>query len=392
MPAPEGSLRETLTDAAKDGLLDLAAEYVTAGLGDFLYATTELPQFLADESPVTAPAVPLKEITRLACRAYARGGGPQNLPGFDAAWGGICGPYLDSIGEAPLPGEGVSAPFSGGQCPGVNYKIDWSWSAPGFNSGPQTANRTGPLGFSRAGTGSLDCGSSGATYNVYTMTEGTGNNPVSLAAGCGAELNGLTVTRLDGLPDDCGGPPVEYDPPKVKPGLPTLPPSTPIDFPGVGPIGVDITFDPDGTINVNLPDIGVEVGIEDPFGLSDDGGDEAPPGGPPPGDVGEPGSPVGVGAGGEEEGQAPEGSVLVGLRVQIVTVPDSRTRYTPEVLRGAYYAYMGVPGLLDLDFGGSMVRQDQFLFAEKENLTNWRIKANNGYELITTPYYRQVEV
>lgn len=104
-------------------------------------------------------------------------------------------------------------PFTGGQCAGINYQINWSWSAPGFNSGPQQTNRVGPLGFSRAGTGSEDCGPGGGTYNVYTMTDGTGNSPVNLASGCDASLGPLTVTRTDGLPDNCGNPPPEFPPP-----------------------------------------------------------------------------------------------------------------------------------------------------------------------------------
>lgn len=127
-------------------------------------------------------------------------------------------------------------PFTGGQCPGVNYRITWNWSAPGFNSGPQTADRTGPLGFSRAGTGSLDCGSSGLTYNVYTLTEGTGVNPVSLAAGCGAEVNDLTVTRLDGQPDNCGDPPA----PLPEPG-------------DTYNFGGDITYEGDDNTNITVP-------------------------------------------------------------------------------------------------------------------------------------------
>lgn len=391
MPVSANEPPEILTEAGKESLTGFVADVIGGVLSDSAYQAFEYPDFLANDDPVGVPAQFQRQIGRLACRSYARGGGPQNLPGFDAAWGGLCGPYLDSIGEAPTPGGGVDVPFSGGQCPGVNYRVSWSWSAGAFNSGPLTADRTGPLSFDRSGTGSLDCGPSGGTYTVITMREGTGNSPVNIMSGCGATLNGITVQRLDGQPDECGDPPPEYDPPKIKPGLPTIP-TTPVDFPGIGPIGVDINFDPDGTINVSLPDIGVEVGIEDPFGLGGDGGGTPPGGGaPPPGDVGSPGSPEAVGPGGEAEGEAPPGSVLTGVRVQITAFPNSRAKYTEDVFRGAYYVYMGVPGLLDLDFGGAMVRQDQFFFAEQPNLTKWRVSANTGYELITTPYYREIE-
>lgn len=399
MPAPEGTLGQRLTDAGKDGLVDLTIGYVTAGLGDFLYATTDLPQFLADPNPPVIAAQPLKQITRAACRSYARGGGPQNLPGFDAVWGGICDPYLKSIGEDPTPGS-LARPFNGGQCP-VRYFVQATWqnrNTSGELGAPQNQNVTSPLGRPGPIVSLTREGVPGSWQLVLTHgTDATFTSPRSVVRSSTSTNSSFeniaitSVTRVDGLADSCGNPPPNYNPPKIRPGLPTLPPTTPVDFPGIGPVGVDVTFDPDGTININLPDIGVEVGIEDPFGLGgDDSGGGAPPG-PPPGDVGSPGSPVAVGPGGDAEGEAPPGSVLVGLRVQITAFPPSRNKYTDTVFRGAYYAYMGVPGLLDLDFGGSMVRADQFLFAEKDNLTSWRVSANTGYELITTPYYREVE-
>lgn len=392
MPVPEGEAPQTLEEAGIDSLTGLIEDGFNQAVRDIWDFGTDLPGFVAREGPESPPAALVKPILRAACRSYARGGGPQNLPGFDGAWGGICQPYLEDIGEAPIPGTGISRPFSGGQCPGKVYNINWSWSAGSFNSGPQSAQRPGPLTFSRAGTGSLDCGPGGGTYNVFTLlSQGT---PISLAAGCGASLTSLSVTPVDGV-DECGDPPPEYDPPKVKPGLPSVP-SFPVDIPGVGPVNVDVTFDPDGTVNVNLPDVGIEIPIEDPFGLNDDD-DSGEPDGPaspsdgPPGDVGDPGTPALTEPGGEAEGVAPEGAVLTGIRCQILAFPDSRNKYTDEVYRGAYYAYMGVPGLLDLDFGGAMVREDQFLFAEKDNLTAWRVRANTNYVIRTTPYYRSVE-
>lgn len=130
----------------------------------------------------------------------------------------------------------LAGPFEGGQCAGVNYQINWSWSAGSFNSGPQQTQRTGPLSFSRAGTGSEDCGPGGGTYNVFTVIDGTGSSPVSLAAGCQATLNSLTATRLDGLPDDCGNPPPE-----------TIPPPIDIDF------DIDVTYQPDFGVEITAP-------------------------------------------------------------------------------------------------------------------------------------------
>ena len=391
MPVPQGSVPESITDAAKDGLLDLAVEYVTGGLQDFAFAALDYPEFLADTGPIVAAGQPARQIGRAMCRQYARGGGPQNLPAFDAAWSGICGPYLESIGEDPLPGS-VGKPFNGGQCAGVLYTVTFRYNIIGTDGSTiepaitATSNALGPISGIR--------GQGAPAFQNIVIDSGAGPDFArtgSCVQGCYRNISIVSIARADGQPDSCGDPPPVYDPPKIRPGLPTLPPSEPIDFPGIGPIGVGFEFSPSGEINVSLPDVGVDFTVEDPFGLGDDEGEPGGPSGPPPGDVGAPGSPSVVGPGGDAEGEAPPGKVLTGLRVQITAFPPSRNKYTDEVYRGAYYAYMGVPGLLDLDFGGAMVRQDQFLLAEKDNLTAWRIRANTGYELITTPYYREAE-
>lgn len=392
MAVPENSVAQTLTDAAKDGITELIAGYVIDGLQDSVWAATDLPGFIADDGPISLPNQPLRQITRLACKSYARGGGPQNLPGFDAIWSGICTPYLDSIGESPEPGNGIAPPFSGGQCPGVTYNVSVTGTVP--PNAPQTfeANLVGPLRWNQdlpPVPPDPGCGP-GSAWKRYTIA-GQGSGTIISWVGCDATLTVNYVNPLYGGANDCGDPPPLYDPPKVKPDLPAVP-KTPIDLPGIGPVGVNINFNPDGTLNVELPDVGVEVDVPINIGGGDGGDGAGGAAGPPPGDVGEPGSPEVVGPGGDAEGEAPPGKVLTGLRVQITAFPPSRNKYTDEVYRGAYYAYMGVPGLLDLDFGGAMVRADQFLLAEKDNLTAWRISANTGYELITTPYYREAEV
>lgn len=403
MPVPEGTEPQTLGDAGIDSLTGFVEDYVTAGLGDLNYAVTDLPGFLADEAPVTTAALFPRTVLRGACRSYARGSGPQNLPGFDAAWGGICEPYLESIGENPTPGS-IARPYTGGQCP-ANYTVEVRGNinvidcntGNTFDAGPAFNGRAGirgPIsGLRLALTGGGACG---PTSSQVVGIDGNGT-PFSFPGLNGVNQSsrvsytGVTFTliREDGQPDSCGDPPPLYDPPKVRPGLPPLPPTTPVDIPGIGPVDIGVEFSPSGEIVVSLPEVGVEVNLPNPFDGQDDseGGDGGPADGPP-GDVGEPGSPELTGEGGEAEGEAPEGSVLTGLRVELLSFPGSRTKYTEEVYRGAYYVYMGVPGLLDLDFGGAMVRLDQFFFAEKDNLTRWRVSANTGYSTRVTPYYR----
>lgn len=341
------------------------------------------PSFIADGTPESLPGQIGQGAARAACRQYAAGN--SGLTGQAAVNAETaCRPYLNNIYPPTAPT--VKTPFNGGQCPGVNYRVTWAWSAGSFNSGPQTADRTGPLSFDRSGTGSLPCGG-GETYNVLVLREGTGNNPVSIYAGCGAALTSFNVSRLDGQPDNCGSPPPEITQPAPNPD----PIGNPFRFnpiPGID-LPIDVTINPDGTINV---DIGTGPINVDAFngdgggGGAGDGGGGG--GGAPPGDVGQPGGAEATGDGGEAEGEAPPGQVLVGLRVVLTAFPPSRTKLTDEVFRGAYYAYMGVPGLLDLDPAGSAVTLDQFIFAEQPNLTAWRLRANRGYNATVTPYYR----
>lgn len=395
MPVPENP--QQLNGPVVDSLTGLVEDYVTAGLNDFLYATTDLPEFLADPNPVTAPALPLKEITRAACRSYARGGGPQNLPGFAGAWGSICEPYLDSIGENPEDGS-LGIPFAGGQCTGTNYRVNGTATIfPNPDCVPTTNNysatHAGPIrGFRTIKSTTFPSNPCVKAGNRVIMTHGPDNNiqEVTVAgATYGARFSVTSIVRVSGNADTCGNPAPVYDPPKGKPGLPPVPPQ-PIRFPGIGPVNTTVNFNNNGDLVVNLPDVGVSVEVPDPFGGGEPtGGGE---GGPPPGDVGSPGAGGDAGAGDDVEGEAPAGRVLTGVRVQLLTVPQERKKYTNEVYRGAYYVYMGVPGLLDHDPAGAMVTADQFIFAEKDNLTAWRVRANTGYTIRVTPYYREVEV
>lgn len=396
MPVPQQSQPEPLTDAGRDSLTDYLEDYVRDGLEDLNYAVQDLPAFIADPTPPVLAAAYPKGVLRAACRSYARGSGPQNLPGFDAVWGGLCRPYLDDIGETPEDGF-LGLPFEGGQCDAV-YLVTATRTTNLSGTSNITLRARGPVGGVRVrqvlgnnydwelfcsglNAGASNCGPLAASAPGWYRIGGVNSSDGEVSASI------LSVVPCGA--DNCGNPPPIYDPPKIKPGLPEAP-RVPVDIPGVGPVDIDVRFEPDGTIVVELPDIGIEVPISDPFGFGDGGGGGAPPG-PPPGDVGQPGLPGDTGNGGDAAGEAPPGSELVGLKVDILQRPGNPVRYTEEVDRGVCYVYMGVPGLLDQDFGGSMVRSGQFLFAEKQGLTAWRVSANNNYSLRITPYYREVD-
>jgi hypothetical protein len=96
-----------------------------------------------------------------------------------------------------------------------------------------------------------------------------------------------------------------------------------------------------------------------------------------------------TGAGGEEEGEAPEGKELWALKIDITSFPETPNEYAPGVYRGVCYVYMGDENGLDHDPAGAMLRDGQLVLAEKEGLTKYRVAANPGYNLLVTPYWRK---
>lgn len=370
-------------------LVNLAAREVGETFRDGAGTVADFYREALDGLPDGPPVVSLaRGVAQQACRRYADN--PDGMPGpIAAGFESVCRPYLDSIGYGAPPV--IDTPFRGGQCPGVNYRVTWTWTAPGFTSGVQTADRTGPLSFDRSGTGSLDCGSSGLTYNVLVMREGTGNNPVSLFAGCGAELASFDVQRLDGQPDNCGSPVPEYKPPGA-PATPDPPGPTPFS-PGPNiDVDIDLTIGPTGDITFNIGTGPITIS---PFGGGGgDGGEDgsgAPGSGLPPGDVGAPAAPVPTDPAGKASGCAPPNSVLVGVKVTILAAPQFSSEYDPLVRRGVCYVYMGTSTLLALVPEGVAMRSGQMFFAPLDNLTCWEVNANSGYVLQVIPYYRALE-
>jgi hypothetical protein len=197
-------------------------------------------------------------------------------------------------------------------------------------------------------------------------------------------IEGLSFERLDSG-DECGNPTPIYTPPGSTTGGPTEGPNINIDIPGVGPITVTVEPTADGDPIVCYEEVGLCVEI--PIG----GGDgTAPPSGPPPGG-GTAGGSSDTGAGGEAEDEADEGEMLWGLKIDILDTPPEPKLYAPGVYRAVCYIYMGDSDGLDHDPAGAMLRDGQFVLAERDYLTKWRVAANVGYNLRITPYYKPIE-
>jgi hypothetical protein len=305
---------------------------------------------------------------------------------------GVCGPYLDSISENPEGGD-IGPEFTGGQC-AINYTVtigieEYPFDdCSTFGEGISSNGYLGPIRGLRFGvvspSGTL-C--TPGRNRVWLQHGAPGNETLIGGAGYGVKARLISIVPEAGLPDNCGNPAPTYQPPAtVTPDTP-VPPGITVNLPGIGPVTVNITLDPSGDPVFTIPDIGVE------FGVDLGGGDPGGGGGDPtdPTDPGNPGSPSNTGAGGVSEGEAPLGSELVGLLVSVLTAPEGANTFDNNaytVFRGIGYVAMGFPGRLGVDISGGTVISPQFFHAQQRGLTSWAVRANVGFNLRVTPYYR----
>ena len=336
-------------------------------------------------------------VARSYCRQYGADPGAAKF-GNAARIENACRPYLDDLD----PGEGaeIGVPVDGGQCVDLYRAV----GAVRFDrlvcSTGQTGetvmdfatefNLQGPLSGPRIVRGEPgQCGDRRFAVEITTATQPNRviftTTDVFQRAIINPAITSISFERQGGLSDDCGDmPPVVRQPRPIAD--PSPPPFRFNPGPGID-VNVGVTVNVDGSINVGIG--GPTVNI-DPFGGGDAGGG-GPSTGPSPGDIGDAGGSADTGAGGDAEGEAGAGEILVGLKIDILASPPKARQYAPGVFRGAGYIYMGVINNLDQDYGGSMLKSGQFFFAEKDNLTHWQVSANNGYNWRVTPYYREVE-
>lgn len=341
--------------------------------------------FLADPDAPPLSQQPAKALGRFICRRWARFPGDSNNPAADRLYARACGPYLDSIGEGVDPGE-IGPPFEGGQCP-VAYTVFATSQGTDLSIGGATPlSILGPLG-TPAQTSVL-VGSPFPDSTRYEFRFPSDPTKV-LNFTARAEFNpdpGFRVAgRVDGQPDDCGNPPPEYTRPRPPIVLPPIVPIF-IDLPDIGPVNVDVELFPDGTIEIGSPTLNVDVTIAPPNVDGGEEGEDTPgPGSPRP--------PQDTGLGGDAEGSVPPGEELVGVLVEVLESPIGANTYdgvSETIFRGVGYVRMGYPGRLALDMGGAALRSPQFFLAPVRGLTAWQVKANNGFRLRTTPYFREV--
>lgn len=394
----------TLTGQGRQTLLRFVDQVFSDWLDQSYRATTDFPGYIRDaDSPPPFLLLPVG-LTRQTCRRWARGDALVRGPGFDAAWGAICNPYLDSIGEDPSDGS-LAPPFTGGQCVG-GYGVEGTYTSTCTNPAGQTLNWSGagvvqgPIqgvqivndSFRVVGSGNSFVNCNVAFTSLVLANAGPGK-PVACSqlqsASQGAE--NVRITRLFpiGFPDNCGDPPPDYLPPQTPTGLPPLSP-IPINVPGIGPVDFQVDFDADGNIEVCFPDLDFCTTIANPFGP------DATPGGTDPtiNDPGTPGTPEEPGAGELAEGTVEEDEELVGVLVELIANPPNANRFqniSAQVFRGIGYVRMGWPGRLGVDVSASTVEFPQFFHAQQRGLKAWAVRPNVGFRLRSTPYTRTIE-
>jgi hypothetical protein len=292
-----------------------------------------LGEWIAGPVPDNDIAAAIQQRYRDQCDAYS------NAPGWLTAFStpstttmsNICNPWLESQGSGdPV----LDVPFTGGQCPGVEYEITLKYEASreDCDGGSATAltpredviTGFGPISapFIRQDVAS-DCGTrtgracvnafdvNGDPVVLCTQTITSGRPDRRLVNESVTVTNG--PVRVDGLNDDCGdlpGTPAPNPNPRPNPGFdpedepfedPEGRPLIPMP-PITGPFGEPVQLP-----NLPLPDLFGEVGA---------GGGSNPNVGPPV----EPGTEqTGGGVNGEDDDfpEPPEGSIYVGFIVKM---------------------------------------------------------------------------
>ena len=368
------------------------------------------PQYLRDGNPTSIPGKIAQAAGRSACRIFGTGTVDLN-PASQEKYERACRPYLDDTNPPGGDGAGIAQQFPGGQCQGVLYDIFGTveirqsslFECSEFTQIDNPGNFAlaagfGPIsGISEVITNqNLQFGRDRRQSYTFTANGNPGFLPLGGAqvrpfyslCGPSYRITGISVVRRDGLADNCGS-----IPPDVRQPRPIADPTPPPFRFNPGPfvdVDVDVNVNNDGSITVNVGTGPITV---DPFG-GGGGGDSGGGGNDPVGGPGTSGGSGDTGAGGTEEGSADEGEELVGVLVQILAAPQDANRFfnnSELVYRGPYYVAMGYPGRLGLDMSGGTAEALQFFHAQQRGLTDYRVRANVGFNLRVTPYYRELE-
>jgi len=256
-----------------------------------------------------------------------------NISGVPSGIGTIAGALGTQLcNKPPDVVDPPPPPFTGGQCPGVRYDVNFTGTVPGNSPQTATVRLTGPLQYNAAlapvppVTGCDD----GEVWQRFSVS-GSTETPVIRWQGCDATFTVNSVTPVSGGANNCGDPPPVYPPPG-----------------DVFYEGDDVTYEGDDNINITVPtafifapvyvaiDGTLRVPVKIDFGGVDFSGEvtiapefnfEIAPTFNPPG-PGVPDDPDGIGEPGEPSDPIPEveelESTIVGVLVFSDIDPDGQ--------------------------------------------------------------------
>lgn len=391
MPSTE-LVKKELDERGANSLIDFVASTASLVFQQSFDYTTDFPGFIASPTVEPGPFGVAKAIAQQSCRRWARGEGIPSLPGFDAFYGGICEPYLDSLGENPADGA-LGPDFLGGQCFGIEYRVTTAFTdsfgnpttneqlvlsrVVGTYRGSKQPNQTTPVGIE------LQQNPGGPIVRL---------NITSLSDDKLGSFRIASVVPTGNVQDNCGNPPVNYTEPQTPGGLPPIAPVI-VNIPGIGPVKVDVSFDDDGNINVSLPDLGIDVTVPNPLAKGKDRGEGnggSGDGDDIPGDQGQPGLPAVGEAGSPAEG-GDDDRALVGVFVRTTGTPARANQIfneTETYTKGAYFVYFGGDAGFAQNSEAAITTEEQFFYAP-EGANRFRVVPNVGFTILVTPHYER---
>lgn len=320
------------------------------------------------------------------CRVAAGTPGGQLFDALDL--GNVCTPYLQPDGRT-FGGEGPP-PFTGGQCPGVAYRLDGFSTVDGVQFGATGTNRLaiGPI---RKDSTPLSNGDSrtriidSRDVAVFSISSGAGETDIVIT----------DVRREDGLPDDCGDPPGEYEPGDGYMGEGY---GNPQDIEGPDgrtrpTIVFEPTLDADGNLSIPVSIDGLELDIGNPDGAPPDVPQE-----PSPLLTPGPGIDGGPGSGPTPIPPGPDGSRCVAVSCKVNVSPAFRGRVSGT---DGNFRYYEPQGNLSVEVEGAdgftsyqrdvIVNTDatvEAIAVEGLTIVAFRVNVLDGLSYTVTPFYR----
>lgn len=367
---------------------------------DVLNNFDDLAETVADPPPNRPFAKAVGEFGQFVCDRYSAA--PASfLTDAISPWDDICAPYWENQGYDP-PTRDI--PFEGGQCAGVSYLVTWSITETLCTTGPvdrPQANKTvvGPIARAKTEinpgsnpTVQFRFGTAGSTLPI----QGSGSyiSPCFANVTSALDWGNFTVTRVDGLPDNCGDPDGPIIPgPNPAPNPGPLPPDT-------GP-SIDIRGNPTLVLPPNIfvsptANVGVEIGE---INLGGGGAGGGPPSEPLPGDD-IPGEGSEEGGGETDFPEPPDGERWVGCCISLTSTPPGLGIIPQSIPQDVYPE---VVGNARLRFGvGSVVGHDTPIQLRSKTVCLWEpvrglqpkgvfVNLKPGFSYTVKPYSVPIE-